>query len=92
MMFTGAEAQRAAGQAPATCSSDIIGPNFENQFLERFKAPLAPMQYQNFATLFNKGKRLLQIEEDNAPFSEANHHSCVDATSNHYVSVLQSLH
>ena len=33
------------------------------------------MQYQIFETRFNKDKKLLQIEEDNSPFSGANHHS-----------------
>ena len=44
-----------------------------------FQNHLAPMRYQRFAQLFNKNKSCFksrQIEEDNAPFDEANYHSC----------------
>ena len=46
----------------ATCSSEIIGPNFENQF---FRASNLTWHLWIFETRFNKDKRLLQIEEDN---------------------------
>ena len=43
--------------------------------LQSFQNHLASMLYQIFAQWFNKNKKLLQIEEDNAPFAEENHHS-----------------
>ena len=59
--------------------SNMLLRNFRTKLrkpiLESLKLEWAPVQYQDFATWLNKDKRLLQIEEDNAPFAEANYRS-----------------
>ena len=47
----------------------------QKAILQSFQNHLAPMLYQNLAQWFKKNKKLLQIDGDNAPFAEANHHS-----------------
>ena len=63
--------------AQLNVSCNVALRNFQTKLrkaiVQSFQNHLAPMLYQNFAQWFNK--RLLQIEEDNAPFAEANHRS-----------------
>ena len=65
--------------AQLNVSCNVALRNFQTKLrkaiVQSFQNHLAPMLYQNFAQWFNKNKRLLQIEEDNAPFAEANHRS-----------------
>ena len=77
--FQGLGTQLWSMAARLNIGSNMLLRNYRTKFrkpiLQSFKSHLAPMQYQIFETRFNKDKRLLQIEEDNAPFSGANHHS-----------------
>ena len=63
----------------ATSRTEIFGPNFEKQFYRASKITWRLCDFNvlhNCSTKTRSCFKSRQIEEDNAPFDEANYHSC----------------